>query len=209
MTCDFQQCGILTCVDSDVPVQPTFKLRNSKWCSGSSLTVLKYSSDKERLWSDCAYAKAGVSLCWSHIPHCWKSHVTAQILYLYVQTYYAPLFSNIKWHANRHLSQHIRFWRRLRRDCANVQSTLLAWMAHKSPFWASTWKCYSDEGSCETMQIYRLTGLRCSHEWHTKWPQHMRIWYCDEGSGKPVKMCTHQSSLLASRTHKRPVEPAH
>ena len=29
-TCDFQQCGILTSVDSDVPVQPPLKLRNSK-----------------------------------------------------------------------------------------------------------------------------------------------------------------------------------
>ena len=26
-----------------------------------------------------AYAQAGLSLCWSHIPHCWKSHVTAHI----------------------------------------------------------------------------------------------------------------------------------
>ena len=26
----FQQCGILTSVDSDEPVQPPFKLRNSK-----------------------------------------------------------------------------------------------------------------------------------------------------------------------------------
>ena len=30
MTCDFQQCGILTSVDSDEPVQPHFKLRSSK-----------------------------------------------------------------------------------------------------------------------------------------------------------------------------------
>ena len=29
-TCDFQQCGILTRADSDEPVQPPFKLRNSK-----------------------------------------------------------------------------------------------------------------------------------------------------------------------------------
>ena len=28
---DFQQCGILTSVDSDEPVQPPFKLRNSKF----------------------------------------------------------------------------------------------------------------------------------------------------------------------------------
>ena len=38
-TCDFQQCGILTSVDSDEPVQPPLKLRNSKWCSVSSLTL--------------------------------------------------------------------------------------------------------------------------------------------------------------------------
>ena len=44
-TWDFQQCGILTCVDSDEPVQPPFKLRNSKWCSINSLTVIEYSSD--------------------------------------------------------------------------------------------------------------------------------------------------------------------
>ena len=30
VTCDFQQCGILTCVDSDEPVKPPVKLRNSK-----------------------------------------------------------------------------------------------------------------------------------------------------------------------------------
>ena len=30
VTCDFQQCGILTCVDSDESVQPPFELRNSK-----------------------------------------------------------------------------------------------------------------------------------------------------------------------------------
>ena len=25
------------------------------------------------------YAQADLRLCWSHIPHCWKSHVVAQI----------------------------------------------------------------------------------------------------------------------------------
>ena len=30
VTCDFRQCGILTSVDSEKPVQPLFKLRNSK-----------------------------------------------------------------------------------------------------------------------------------------------------------------------------------
>ena len=37
VTWDFQQCGILTNVDSDEPVVSPFKLRNSKWCSVSSL----------------------------------------------------------------------------------------------------------------------------------------------------------------------------
>ena len=78
--CDFQQCGILTSVDSDEPVQPSFKLRNSKWCLVSSLTLIEYSSDYHRLWSDCAYAQADLMLCWLHIPHCWKSHVAAKMV---------------------------------------------------------------------------------------------------------------------------------
>ena len=45
----FQQCGILTCVDPDQPVQPHVKLRNSKCCLVISLTVMEYSSDKQRL----------------------------------------------------------------------------------------------------------------------------------------------------------------
>ena len=81
VTFDFQQCGILTSVDSDEHVQPPFKFRNSKWCSVSSLTLIKYSSDQQRLWSDCAYAQADPRLCWLHIPHCWKSHVEAQIIF--------------------------------------------------------------------------------------------------------------------------------
>ena len=38
MSHDFQQCGILIWNDSDEPpVQPPFKLRNSKWCSVSNI----------------------------------------------------------------------------------------------------------------------------------------------------------------------------
>ena len=40
-TCDFHQCGIMTSVDSEEPVQPPFKLRNSRWCSVSSLIIFK------------------------------------------------------------------------------------------------------------------------------------------------------------------------
>ena len=86
-TCDFHQCGILTSVDSDEPVQPPFKLRNSKSCSVSSLTVIEYSSGLQRLWSDWAYAQAHLRLCWSHIPHCWKSHAL-----LYKRRYVKFLF---------------------------------------------------------------------------------------------------------------------
>ena len=78
--CDFQQCGILTSLDSDETVQPPFKLRNSKLCSVSSLTLIELSSAKQRLWSDCAYAQADLRLCWSQIPHCWKSHALALLL---------------------------------------------------------------------------------------------------------------------------------
>ena len=57
----------------------TSKLRNYKWCSISSLRVIEYSSDKQILWSDCAYAQADLRLCWSHIPHCWKSRAATLI----------------------------------------------------------------------------------------------------------------------------------
>ena len=40
VTFDFQQCGILTSVESDEPVQSPFKLRNSKCCSVISLIVI-------------------------------------------------------------------------------------------------------------------------------------------------------------------------
>ena len=76
-TCDFHQCCILTSVDSDEPVQPPLKFRNSKSWSVSSLTVIDYSSNQQRLWPGCAYAQADLILCWSHKPHCWKSHVAA------------------------------------------------------------------------------------------------------------------------------------
>ena len=36
-TCDFQQCGILTWIDSNEPEHSPFKLRDSKCCSVSSL----------------------------------------------------------------------------------------------------------------------------------------------------------------------------
>ena len=41
MLCDFQQCGILTSVDSDEPVQPFFDFRNSKWSSVSIINTPK------------------------------------------------------------------------------------------------------------------------------------------------------------------------
>ena len=46
--------------DSDEPLHPHFKLRNSKCCSVSDLTVIE---------------PLLVAL-----PHCWKSHVMAQYL---------------------------------------------------------------------------------------------------------------------------------
>ena len=44
-TCDFQQCGILTSVDPDKPLQPPFNLRNAKWCSVISWRLIEYPRD--------------------------------------------------------------------------------------------------------------------------------------------------------------------
>ena len=77
--CDFQQGGKVTSVDSDEPVQPALNLRNSKCYSVSNLTVIEYSSDKHRPWSDCEYAQPDLSLCWLHIPHGTTSHVAAHL----------------------------------------------------------------------------------------------------------------------------------
>ena len=46
-TCDFQQYGILTSVDSDEHLQPPLQIRNSKRCSVSSLTLIEYSSSDQ------------------------------------------------------------------------------------------------------------------------------------------------------------------
>ena len=105
LTCDFQQCGILTCVDSDQPVQLTIKLRNSKCCSTSSLTVIECSSDLQRLWSGCVYAQAGLSLCWLHIPHCWKSHVAAHFKQYSLFLQANPLYS---YHGFSHIVKHYK-----------------------------------------------------------------------------------------------------
>ena len=102
---DFQRFDILTCVDSDEPLQPPSKLRNSKWCSVSSLPIIEYSSDKQRLWSDCAYAQADLRLCWSHIPHCWKSHALAQNLSKALESFFQHFSRQIlfSWiHINLH-----------------------------------------------------------------------------------------------------------
>ena len=41
MTCDFQQCGILTSVDSDEPVLPPFKLRTPNYVPSVAFRILK------------------------------------------------------------------------------------------------------------------------------------------------------------------------
>ena len=95
VTCDFQQCGVLTWIHSDEPVQTPFKLSNTKCCLISSLTVIEYSSDQQRLWSVCAYAQADLRLCWSQIPHCWKSHVAAQLWFLNSKIFAGGIFGYI------------------------------------------------------------------------------------------------------------------
>ena len=99
VTCVFQQCGILTSVDSDEPVQPALKFSNPKWRSVSSLIFIEYSSDYHRLWSECAYAQADLRLCWTHIPHCLKSHVAAQLFFCFLvelENQRGPLYRDLK-----------------------------------------------------------------------------------------------------------------
>ena len=64
--------------------QTSLKQRNSKWCSVSSLTLIEYSSDLQRLWSDSGYAQADLRFCWPHIQHCWKSHFVAHLCCMYI-----------------------------------------------------------------------------------------------------------------------------
>ena len=50
MTCDFQQCGILTSVDSDEPVQPCFKpIETPNGVEPASLTVIECASNLQWL----------------------------------------------------------------------------------------------------------------------------------------------------------------
>ena len=73
-------------------MRPPFRLRDSEWCLISSLRVKECSSDKQRLWPDCAYAQADLRLCWSLIPHCWKPHVAAH-MYIEYWLYSNPVLS--------------------------------------------------------------------------------------------------------------------
>ena len=85
-----QQCGILTCVDLYEPMQPPFKLRKTQNDVRSELNShRKYKQLAKALISLCV-AQAGLNLCWSHIPHCWKSHVTAHfsIVYRLINPYF-------------------------------------------------------------------------------------------------------------------------
>ena len=52
MTCDFQQCDILTSVDSNEPVQPPLKLRNSRPLVKSGYQKINFliSQPKHMLW---------------------------------------------------------------------------------------------------------------------------------------------------------------
>ena len=67
-TCDFQQCGILTCVDSARPMQT---LNNHK---NSILKRLAKALIRLRVCTGC------LSLCWLHISHCWKRERSGSVV---------------------------------------------------------------------------------------------------------------------------------
>ena len=82
VTGDFQQCDILTWIHSDEPVCCcslilNLETSNAVQSVAYQSVVIEYSREEQRLWSDCTHAQAGLSLCWLHIPYCWKSHILA------------------------------------------------------------------------------------------------------------------------------------
>ena len=141
--------------------------------------------------------------------------------------------SHIKWHANRH---HMRFRYCDVGSCKHVQthqSTLLAWMAHKSPYEPAPeilvlwWRLRQACANVYTHQSSLLAWMA------NKLPARDFL-YSDEDSGENVQIhqsslfawmvhriarrrlrqaCenvyTHQSSLLAWMAHKSPFKPAH
>ena len=92
MTCDFQQCGVFTCVDSDEPPQPPFKLRNSKWCSVSSVRVIEIQATSKgsdqtarmRSWSELLLVAQTtlleISCCGSYRESYMRLHVLLKLI---------------------------------------------------------------------------------------------------------------------------------
>ena len=76
--CDFQPYGISTSVESEEPVQPPFKLRNSKWCSVSSLTVKEYLSDYSKGSDQTERMIWGFAGCTYHIV----GNLISQLIYV-------------------------------------------------------------------------------------------------------------------------------
>ena len=86
VTCDFQQCGILTCVDSDEPVQPPFKRRDSKCCSVSSLTL--------RIFKRLAKALIRLRICAGWSEALLVAHTTMMEISFYLTMFKIDLFTS-------------------------------------------------------------------------------------------------------------------
>ena len=71
---------------------------NRPWhviCNNDIRSVAYYSSDLQRLLSDCTHAQVGLRLCWSHIPHCWKAHAAAHLFWIGSVVWVEVLFWDI------------------------------------------------------------------------------------------------------------------
>ena len=123
MTCYCQQCGILTCEDSDDPLQSPFKLRNFKWCSVSSLTIIEYSSDKQRLWSDCAYAQADLRALL--VPHTTLLEISCTVSYLF--NVIDDVIHNTLRHDDLINAHAVRYATFISKKCINAFSTRGIW----------------------------------------------------------------------------------
>ena len=96
VTCDFQQCWILTSVDLDKPVHHPFKLRNSKWSLVSSLTVINIQttskgSDQSARMRRLVWAFAGRT--YTIVVGNLMSRLICQIGYIYMTALSSNLIS--------------------------------------------------------------------------------------------------------------------
>ena len=146
MTRDFQQCGILTNVNSDEPVKPPFKLRNSKWCSVSSWTL-----NIHRIFKQLANALIGLRVCsgWS------EPLLVAHTTLLEISCHGS--FVLLMWLQADTMQPYQKETKKIKRRGSVVK--YLTWYWWVADFWASleAMRCVLGQGI--------LLNIQTSHDW--------------------------------------------